>query len=139
VGQDAIPPLPKMLVCSILQTAQIAPPLAKLEKGCVSATLSFMNKVEFTQQLSDHVLWDVDRASMDAEQHRRFIIPRIMDRGTLPDVKATWNYYGETKVREALLTAPSLQKKTIAFFANQFNLPREEFRAFRKQTRTWDQ
>jgi hypothetical protein len=85
-----------MLGCSILQTAQIAPPLAKLEKRSITATLSFMNKVEFTQQLSDHVLWDVDRASMDAEPHRRFIIPRIMDRGTLPDVKATWNDYGET-------------------------------------------
>ncbi len=98
-----------------------------------------MNPTAFTQQLSDHLFWDVDRSSVDAEKHRKFIIPRIMDRGTLDDVQAAWRYYGEEKIREALLNARVLHKKTIAFFANQFQLPCERFRAFQTQAGTWDQ
>lgn len=98
-----------------------------------------MSPTAFTQQLSDYLFWDVDRFSVDAEEHRQFIIPRIMDRGTLGDVKLAWSYYGAEKIREALLNARALHKKTIAFFANQFGLPREQFRAFRNKNRAWDQ
>jgi len=98
-----------------------------------------MTKLAFTQQLSAHLFWDVDRATVDPEEHRRFIIPRVMDRGTLEDVKAAWSYYGEETIREVLLNAASLHKKTIAFFACQFDLPRERFRAFRNRTGTWNQ
>ena len=98
-----------------------------------------MSTIAFIQQLSDHLFWDVDRSSVDAEEHRQFIIPRIMDRGTLDDVKAAWRYYGEENIREVLLGARVLQRKTISFFANQFDLSRESFRAFRNQTGTWDQ
>ena len=103
------------------------------------STVESMTKNEFSQQLSDHLFWDVDRASVDVEENRQFMIARIMDRGTLVDVTAAWNYYGEAKVRDVLLDAASLHRKTIAFFANQFNLPRERFRAFRNQARTWNQ
>ncbi len=98
-----------------------------------------MTKTEFARQLSDHLFWDVDRAGVDVEAHRRFLIPRVMDRGTLSDVKAAWEFYGEECVREVLLKAAALNRKTIAFFANQFNVPRERFRAFRDRTETWTQ
>lgn len=98
-----------------------------------------MTKSAFTKQLSDHLFWDVNRETVDPEAHRQFIVSRIMDRGTLADVKAAWSYYGEDAIREVLLNAASLHKKTIAFFACQFDLPRERFRAFRNRTETWDQ
>jgi hypothetical protein len=97
-----------------------------------------MTKQEFARQLSDHLYWDVDRATVDVDRHRRFMIPRIMDRGALADVTAAWAYYGEACVRDTLLSARSLSKKTIAFFANQFNLPRDRFRAFGNQAGAWD-
>ncbi len=111
----------------------------RLSGGGDLAIIRRMSNVAFTEQLSEHLFWDVDRASVDPEQHRRFIISRIMDRGTLEDVKEAWRYYGEEAVREALLNASSLHKKTISFFSRQFNLPRESFRASRNQTGTWDQ
>jgi hypothetical protein len=98
-----------------------------------------MTKQQFSDGLSEHLYWDVERGTVDADKHRRFIIPRIMDCGTLADVKAAWAYYGETCVRDTLLNARALNKKTIAFFANQFKLPREQFRAFASRTGGWDQ
>ncbi|HKK18112.1 MAG TPA: hypothetical protein VJ952_05465 [Opitutales bacterium] len=83
----------------------------------------------FLQELSEHLFWDVDRDSVDVEAHARFLITRIMERGTREDVRAAWSFYGPDRVREELTQAPSLSKKTISFFANQFSIPKEAFRA----------
>ena len=98
-----------------------------------------MEKGGILGTLSKHLFWDVDVGSMDAEMHRSFIIPRVMDRGTSSDVRAIWNRYGAETVKEVLLHAPALQRKTISFFANQFHLRPEDFRAYRKSQElgTW--
>ncbi len=98
-----------------------------------------METGEILGTLSNHLFWDVDVGTMDAGTHRRFIISRVMDRGTSSDVRAIWNRYGAETVKEVLLRAPSLQRKTIFFFANQFRLRPEDFRAYRKsqETGTW--
>jgi hypothetical protein len=89
-------------------------------------------------QLSGHLFWDVDRDRIDPETHARFLISRIMDRGTREDVRAAWSYYGGECIREALVEAPSLGSKTISFFANQFALPKEAFRAYQRSS-NWSQ
>lgn len=87
---------------------------------------------QFMQQLSAPLLWDVDRADVDPEAHAAFLIVRIMERGNRQEVDAAWSYYGASRIREALLAAPALSPKTIAFFANQFNLSRDAFRAHQR-------
>lgn len=89
--------------------------------------------------MSPTLFWDVNVAEMDESAHRNFIIPRVMDRGTHSDVLAVWAYYGPESVKESLLRTPSLQQKTIFFFANQFRLHPEDFRAYRKSQEigTW--
>lgn len=89
-------------------------------------------------QLSGHLFWDVDCDRIDPEAHARFLICRIMDRGTREDVRVAWFYYGGERIREALLVAPSLGSKTISFFANQFALPKEAFRAYQRSS-NWSQ
>lgn len=91
----------------------------------------------FIKQLSPSLFWDVACEQINPEAHERFVIARVMDRGTLGDVKAVWNRYGEERVQQALLKAAFLHKKTIAFFANQFGVPREEFRAYQNNRGTW--
>ena len=93
------------------------------------------------RHLSPTLFWDVDAEGIDANAHRNFIIPRVMDRGTHGDVLAVWSHYGAEIVKESLLRAPSLQRKTIFFFCNQFALRPEDFRAYRKSQElgTWVQ
>ena len=90
-----------------------------------------------TNRLSEYLFRDVDPSGIDPEAHRHFIIPRVMERGTLTDVKAVWDYYGEETVKQILLSAATLGRKTVAFFANQFNLPRDAFRAYRNPSENW--
>lgn len=89
-------------------------------------------------QLSDALFWDVERASVDLETHADFLIVRVMERGTREDVRMVWTYYGQDRVRESLLSSPSLSRKTIAFFANQFGLSRDAFRAHNR-AHCWSQ
>ena len=110
-----------------------------MQIGSAEASFWNMKNGGIVQQLSGHLFWDVDAGEMDAQAHRNFIIPRVMDRGTHEDVTAVWAHYGAEAVKESLLRAPSLQRKTIAFFANQFHLRPADFRAYRKpqELGTW--
>ena len=96
-----------------------------------------VNSTTFLARLSDHLFWDTDRSLVDAVCHGDFLITRVMDRGTMADVEATWAHYGPDRIRDALVKAAVLDKKTIAFFANQFHLPREAFRAYRTPGSNW--
>ena len=97
-----------------------------------------MKSKGLTDRLSAFLFWDVDSSGIDPETHQQFIILRVMDRGTLADVKAVWNYYGNEKIKQTLLNAKTLGRKTVAFFANQFDLPRDAFRAYRTPSENWD-
>ncbi|HAV14601.1 MAG TPA: hypothetical protein DCX06_14085 [Opitutae bacterium] len=87
---------------------------------------------DFIAQLSPHLFWDVDVTSIDIEKNAAFLIARIVERGTSKDVRGAWKFYGEKRMREVLTTAPSLSKKTIAFFAHQFRIPCSSFKAYQR-------
>jgi hypothetical protein len=87
---------------------------------------------EFIKQLSPHLFWDVDPASLDTQAHAGFVICRVMERGNSSDARHVWAFYGEDRIREALTSAPALSPKTIHFFANQFQISCDAFRAYRR-------
>jgi hypothetical protein len=91
----------------------------------------------FIQNLSPHLFWDSDVATLDPEFHSGYIITRVMDRGSLDDVKKVWDAYGVEKVREVLTHCRSLNRRTICFFANRFGIEPSSFRAFHGE-RNWD-
>jgi len=93
---------------------------------------------DFLGQLSRHLFWDTDPGAIRAGEHDAFLIARVMDRGTLTDVKLAWTFYGPDAIRGALIAAPCLDAKTIAFFANQFDLPRDAFRSYRPSPSPWN-
>jgi hypothetical protein len=91
-----------------------------------------LTTTETIRQLPAQLFWDVDADKLDAEAHADFIIRRVMERGRSEDVRTVWDVYKPHRVKEALLSAPSLSVETIHFFANQFELPLESFRAYER-------
>lgn len=88
--------------------------------------------------LSCHLFWEANLTELDMETNASYIIPRVMDYGTLEDVRFVMNHYGKTLVKKILLKAPSLHKLTISFFANYFDLPLGSFTAHsRLETAQW--
>ncbi len=92
------------------------------------------------QQLSPSLFWDVKVEQLDLQLHAGYIIPRVMDYGSWEEVRFIWKHYGIQRIREHLLAAPSLHKRTIHFFAWYFKLPLDSFKAWRQKQNcpTWN-
>jgi hypothetical protein len=97
----------------------------------IPAQYPFMTAAQaFVAKLSSYLFWDVDRDTIDPEQHAAFLICRVVERGSSLDVREAWTWYGEARIQEALVHAPSLSRKTINYFALQFRIPVGEFRSW---------
>lgn len=83
-------------------------------------------------QLRPELFWDVDLRRLNSQQHARFIIERVAERGNLEDMRLVWNYYGRDRIQQATQQARGLTPKTVAFFAALFHQPPTSFRSYRQ-------
>jgi len=90
-------------------------------------------------QFNNRLFWDTDPASLDPEIHKSYIIPRVVDYGDWEDVKILFRVYDKDTIKDVLLRAPYLDRKTISFFSALFNLPKTDFRAYERRQiwKTW--
>lgn len=94
----------------------------------------------FLQRLSPGLFWDVDRDGVDPRQHQRFLIARVMDYGTREDARLTEAFYGDGEILKCLQQSRSLHRKTLAYFSELFQVPRDSFRAWKTISEgTWNQ
>lgn len=66
------------------------------------------------------LFWDVEK--LDPQNNANFIIARILNFGDLEDFKWMINYYGRDKIKNCLITARSLTKKSFSFWCRYFNI-----------------
>ncbi len=71
-----------------------------------------------TLQLSKDAFWDTDMDTMDEEQHKDFIIPRVFMYGSLDDYKAVLRRYSREEIRAALHRYRGLDWRTREFAEN---------------------
>lgn len=85
------------------------------------------------------LFWDTDHSKLNMEQHKAYIIPRVMDKGSLDDVRRIMSHYSKDVLLQVLKDAPYLDKKTISFCELYFGVPRAEFRAYQRSLtfKTW--
>ncbi len=79
---------------------------------------------------SQHLFWDVDRNSLDVEQHKMFIVQRVLGYGMVSDWKLIKQLYGEDGIKQVVLTSRYLDKKTLGFCSAYFNEPLTKFRCY---------
>ena len=83
--------------------------------------------------LSRTLFWDVDYTVLDHDKSYRFVIERVLERGTLKEWHEIKTYYGLTKIQEAALEARYLNKKVLHFCSAIFNLPINQFECYKHQ------
>ena len=54
-------------------------------------------KILFFMKLPDHLFWDTDLDTLDFTKNVRFIIQRVIQKGTIEDWSVIKKYYGITK------------------------------------------
>lgn len=76
------------------------------------------------------IFWDVDVERMDLDAKWRFVIERVFERGDVEDIRQCRRYYGDDKVKQALLEAKFLPEQTLYFASAIVAEPLEKFRCY---------
>ncbi len=78
--------------------------------------------------LNPSLFWDTDLQNIDTECHARFVIERVISRGTFADWKKILNVYGYDRVRDEVLMIRSLDPKSLSYLSVFFNIEESKFR-----------
>ena len=72
------------------------------------------------------LFWDVPRKHLDLKNNQRLIIERVFSRGNLDEYAQVVNYYSEKEITEVVTRAGNLDKKTLNFISNTYNINPKE-------------
>ncbi len=76
------------------------------------------------------LFWDTDYESIDFEKNARFVIARVLMRGDIDDWFQLQNYYGMDKLKNEVVQIRYLDKLTLNFCKQLFNIDKERFRCY---------
>ena len=81
-------------------------------------------------QLRRQLFWDVNYDTINWDEKYRFVIVRAFERGDIDDIRQVRRYYGDKKVREALLETKYISQNRIHLAAAVIDEPIEKFRSY---------
>lgn len=71
-----------------------------------------------------YLFWDV--VGINPQKHEKFILERILRFGDKDDFKWAKNFYGEKKIKKYLLESKTLDKRSLSFWCQYFNIDKEK-------------
>jgi cyclopropane fatty-acyl-phospholipid synthase-like methyltransferase len=90
--------------------------------------------VKTKPQLSDQLCWDIDIKILSFEDSSDWVIERVFDRGSLPEVFEVIKYYGREKVKDYLQNTPNyLPNHSILLAKAIFELQLKNFKCLEKR------
>jgi len=89
-----------------------------------------MTKAEVINNLSKHLLWDVDINDLDVDKNARYIIQRVLEYGELEDWKLIKQYYGLDKIVEECKQMRDLDPVSLAFICFISKTNKEDYRCY---------
>lgn len=84
----------------------------------------------FIRSLSPELFWDVDPETIDDQEHRRYVIRRVLERGELSDLRKMIDFYTMSTVTSEAQQMRALDPVTLAFAACLGNVKKETFRCY---------
>ena len=79
---------------------------------------------------SENLFWDAAAENLDFERNRRYVVQRVLERGTVDDIVSVFHMYGIPNVVATAKTLRSLAPRALSFIACVANEPRENFRCY---------
>jgi len=76
------------------------------------------------------LFWDTNIETIDPEKNARSIIERVLMHGTVDDWREIKQFYGLKRIKNEVVEIRYLDKLTISFLCNYFNLQKEQFKCF---------
>ena len=76
------------------------------------------------------IFWDVVFEKINYDTKANFVIERVFERGDVEDIRNCRRYYGDDKVREALLNAKFLPETRMYLASAVIDRPITDFRCY---------
>ena len=86
--------------------------------------------------LPNHLFWDTDIQSIDFNKNARFVIQRVIQKGSIDDWKTIKDFYGIGFIKREILLMRNLDAKTLNFFSVIFSVKKKNFRCYSIQQST---
>ncbi len=86
--------------------------------------------------LPPYLFWDTDLSTLDFQEHARFVIQRVIQKGSINDWITIKRFYGLPLIKQEILQMRTLDTKTLHFFSVYFNIPKSKFRCYITQQST---
>lgn len=78
---------------------------------------------------SQFLFWDTPIENIDSENHKNYIIERVISRGLLHDFYYLLQLYTTKEITNGIKKSKSLDKKTINFCSHFFKMPIKDMHA----------
>jgi hypothetical protein len=72
---------------------------------------------------SQNLFWDTDIAEIDMQKHKRYVIERVLTRGTLNDFRKLITLYSKEEIKNEIVKSKILDPKTAHFCNWYFGIP----------------
>lgn len=82
------------------------------------------------QHLNEACFWDVDITKLDEKKSKRLIIERIIQLGTLDEIKLMKEFYGVETVISTICQLNYIDPKTLNFLSLLFQTPKTKFKCY---------
>ena len=82
------------------------------------------------EDFSPNLFWDADPADLDFSKHMKYVVQRVLERGTLDDMRHLFSMYGFDNVVASSQTLRSLDPISFSFIVNLSGQPKESFRCY---------
>jgi len=86
--------------------------------------------------LSPHLFWDVDIRQIFWEEHKIFIVQRILEYGLLSDWMNLYRHTGIAEIGKIATQIRNLDKKSMTFISTLSNIPLTDFLCYNTQQST---
>ena len=80
--------------------------------------------------MSAHLFWDVDRTQLDLDEHRAFIVQRVLEYGLMDDWTRLKHVLGVQAIADTCKELRSLDPRALAYISLISKTPLEEFRCY---------
>jgi hypothetical protein len=84
-------------------------------------------------QLSKKAFWDTNMESIDYSKHARFVVEKVVERGTHEDFINLLNFYGFEEVKQLVLRASWLSDVSINYCCTLFGVEPTDFKCYEKK------
>jgi hypothetical protein len=91
--------------------------------------------------LSTHLFWDVDIRTLTFEDHKQFIVKRILEYGLFSDWTLLNQYLNVDEIADIVENIKDLDQKSLSFVSTISKRPKEKFLCYttqRSMPRHWN-